>query len=283
MVFLIINMTNRQDLNVLFVFGPHGNAEDANRYIEIIKAFNPHIHSLEIPGFNASRTDIKRDICAHIDSQAYAFPEIKECLRQLYDGTVEAGIIPKVLEDRLTEGEQEHIREVAINRYPLLQIFGLNGKDSQLSTIIDAGHGFGLHEITAVTSLYRERRLAANLVLGEYLNELAEVGVDLRGEDEIRIACTMGTAHEPAYNEVILAFEAFKGAGVELPFGKVMPYEVLCEDGQVYADSNVDFLVGTKPLSQHELSEKDYAYKGQRLTTAREKPFDPQKYVPISS
>jgi len=242
------------------------------------KIHQKQIHALELPSLDTPRSVIEKDIPGYItESISYASPALMSSMTENamrhYTGTIDAGIIPKVLEDVIPEDERRNIIEIASDKYPSIQ--SLAEGDDAFNQVMAAGSIFHLDYIMALSSVFRERRLAANLILGEYLGEIANSGTDLSEEPDIRVACSIGHAHESVFDEFFLVLQAFKDSGVELPFSKFAAYKVMLSNGQAYSDSVPDAL----PLSEHVPDKVFSEYRDVRLSVGRDTPIDASKYL----
>ncbi|MDI6721229.1 MAG: hypothetical protein QMD85_02470 [Candidatus Aenigmarchaeota archaeon] len=247
-------MDKKQDLRVLFVFGPHGDVEDAERSISILDKYRPDIYSPEIPVEFADRRYAEKNILEYIENSHTPNPGMKACARRFAEWAQDHVPI-KILEDRLTEEERDSILINAGKYYPFFyfseeELSHPQLKDSVLSMILQAGAWLpGLEKVSSYDAYLRERKIINNILSGQFVEELASDGIDLRGYDEIRIAMTIGSYHEPMYRDFI--------NDVKKPhcFKKIIPHRAILDEKQLYTDPALQNLLGIESSSSYDWSE----------------------------
>ena len=259
-------MVDKQDLRTLFVFGPHGKVEDADRSIAIVEKFNPHVYIPEVPVEKFDRREVERNISGYINYANSATSEMKECLLRYIGWANDNNLPVKILEDRLTDEEKAQILSVACQNYPVFS-YALGNDENHsarnndiLSMVKQVGAWLGgFEKVSAQMAYLREKKIIKNILSGKFIEELNNDGTGLMDLDELRIALTIGTFHEPMYRD-------FQRASREQSyFGRVTPHRVIFGKDQLYADCRLRNLMGIESDTSYRWDEEAQKHRTERL------------------
>jgi hypothetical protein len=206
----------KQNLHVLFIFGPHRGIKNADKSITFLEKFKPNIYAPEFSALDGvSRQQVERHLLDYVEKAHSPDSRMKEYFKRQIAWAQKRGIPIKILEDRLNNEDIDNTLKFGAKNYPVLKTFydidnNNMRREEKLNIFTQVGYWLpGFDKLASFMSSIREQKIIHNLLSGQFVEELAENGYDFKGLKKLKVALTMGAGHEPMYDNFIKQNSAY--------------------------------------------------------------------------